>query len=126
MRINIKTTNIASNPGLSGFIYKRLEAFEKLTSRHSEATIVDVEVGRTTTHHHTGDIYRAEINVHIGNKSFRATQETGDLNASIDAARDQMLEELRSNKEKRLSLVRRGSQKVKAFVKGFPWWRRSR
>ena len=122
MRINIKTTNIRLTLELSDYLNKRLEGFEKLTSHYSEATIVDVEIGRTTKHHQTGDIYRAEINVHIGHKSFRAVQETGDLYASIDAARGQMLEELRSNKEKRLSLVRHGSQKIKAFIKGMRWW----
>ena len=126
MRINIKTTNIRLTLELSDYLNKRLEGFEKLTSHYSEATIVDVEIGRTTKHHQTGDIYRAEINVHIGHKSFRAVQETGDLYTSIDAARGQMLEELRSNKEKRLSLVRHGSQKIKAFIKGMRWWGKGR
>ena len=124
MRVTIKTTGINLTPDLSDYLNKRLTALEKLTAHHSEAVMVDVEIGRTTKHHHTGDIYKAEINVHVGHKSFRAVKETGDLFTSIDAAKDQMLEELRSNKKKRLSLVRHGSQRVKAFIKGFPWWGR--
>lgn len=111
-------------PDLSDYLEKRLASLDKLTARAGETAIADVEIGRTTTHHQTGDIYRAEINVHIGNKSFRAVQETEDLFTSIDAAKDQMMEELRTEKEKHLSLVRRGSQQVKAFIKGFPWWGR--
>ncbi|OHA27226.1 MAG: ribosomal subunit interface protein [Candidatus Taylorbacteria bacterium RIFCSPHIGHO2_02_FULL_46_13] len=126
MRITIKTTNITLTPEISDYLGKRLESLEKLTTRDNEVAIADVEIGRTSTHHHTGDIYRAEINIHIGHKSFRAVKETGDLLTSIDAAKDQMMEELRSDKDRRLSLLRRGSQHVKAIIKGFPWWRRRR
>ncbi|HEY4499463.1 MAG TPA: ribosome-associated translation inhibitor RaiA [Candidatus Paceibacterota bacterium] len=126
MRINIKTTNVTLTPELSGYLSKRLEALEKMTERFGEAAIVDVEIGRTSKHHHTGDIYRAEINVHVRNRSFRAMKETPDLFSSIDEAKDQMLEELRSDKEKHLSLLRRGSQQVKTFIKGMRWWDRGR
>jgi ribosomal subunit interface protein len=124
MRTTVKTTNITLTPDLSDYLTKRLSALEKLTTHDTEVALVDVEIGRTTKHHHTGDIYRAEINVHIGQRSFRAVQETNDLYTSIDAAKDQMMEELRTEKEKRVSLLRHGGQRVKAFIKGFPWWRR--
>lgn len=123
MKINIKTTNLTLTPDISAYLEKRLSAFEKLTSHEFESAIVDVEIGRTSAHHQTGDVYRAEINVHAGHRDFRAVEETGDLYTSIDAAKDRMMEELRSEKEKRLSLVRRGGQRVKAILKGFPWWR---
>lgn len=124
MRITIKTTNITLTPELSEYLNKRLSALEKLTTHESEAAIADVELGRTTKHHQTGDIYKAEINLHIGGKSFRAVEETQDLYTSIDDAKDRMMDELRSDKGKRLSLLKRGGQRVKAFIKGFPWWRR--
>jgi len=124
MRINIKTTNITLTPDVSEYLTKRLSALEKLTSWHTEAAIADVEIGRTTQHHQTGDVYRAEINIHIGNKSFRAVQETGDLNSSIDAAKDQMMDELRSDKGRRISRLRRGGQQIKALIKGMKWWRK--
>ncbi len=124
MRTRIKTTNITLTPDIAEYLEKRLAAFEKLTAHHSEDAFLDVEIGRTTKHHHSGDIYRAEINIHIGQKNFRAVQETGDLHSSIDAAKDQMMDELRSEKGKRMSLIRHGGQKVKAFIKGIPWWKR--
>jgi len=37
-----------------------------------------------------------------------------------------MMEELRSDKQRRVSLVRRGGQQIKALIKGFPWWRSGR
>lgn len=124
IRTNVKATNIELTPEISDYLSKRLSAFEKLISHHPDAAIIDVELGRTTKHHQTGDVYRAEINVHVGHRSFRASRETPDLYTSIDEAKDQMMDELRSDKERRISLVRRGSQHVKAFIKGFPWLRR--
>ena len=123
MRTNIKTTNITLTPEISDYLSKRLAGFEKVITHDSEVALVDVEIGRTTKHQ-SGDIYRAEINIHIRHKSFRAVKETDDLYTSIDAAKDQMMEELRTNKEKRISLLRRGGTRVKALIKGLRSWRR--
>ncbi len=123
MRLHIKTTNIPSTPELTEYLERRLSALDKLTVHHEEEVIVDVEVGQTTRHHQSGDIYRAEINVTIGKTVFRAVQETEDLFTSIDVAKDQMLGELRSFKGKRISLARRGGQKIKALMRRLPWWR---
>lgn len=126
MRTNIKATDLALTPDISEYLEKRLAAIEKFMAYASEPAIIDVEIGRTTRHHQSGDIYRAEINIHRGQRSFRAVQEAQDLHAAIDAAKDKMMEELRSSKEKRVSALRRGGQRVKSFIKGFPWWRNER
>ena len=55
MKINIKTTNLTLTPDISAYLEKRLSAFEKLTSHEFESAIVDVEIGRTSAHHQTGD-----------------------------------------------------------------------
>lgn len=122
MRTNIKTTNIVLTEELSGYLEKRLSSLDKLVAHHEEEAIADVEIGRTTKHHQSGDVFRAEINVHIGRRSFRAVREAGDLLSSIDEAKDQMMDELRSEKGKRMALIRKGGQKVKAFIKGMKWW----
>jgi ribosomal subunit interface protein len=109
-------------PDISAYLEKRLSALDKFLLGKEEA-IVDVEIGRTSKHHQSGDIFRAEINVHVGTKGFRAVSETSDLLASIDEAKDEMLGELRSDKGKSMHLIRRGGQKVKALIKGLPWWK---
>ena len=86
--------------------------------QNEEAALLDVEIGRTTKHHLSGDIFRAELNLSVGSKRFRAESETADLYASIDEAKEQMMNELRSEKGRKLHLIRRGGQKIKAIIKG--------
>jgi ribosomal subunit interface protein len=124
MRINIKATNMELTPEISAYLNNKLESLEKLVRQKDESAMADVEVGRTTKHHHSGDIFRAEINLHIGQKSFRAVREASNLFGAIDEAKDQMMDELRTNKGKTIRLIRRGGQKIKAAVKGLYWWRK--
>lgn len=123
MRINTKATNISLTPDVTAYLEKRLSSLEKFLSSN-EAAIVDVEVGKTTKHHQSGDVFRAEINVHVGNRSFRAVSETSDIRAAIDEAKEEILSELRSDKDRKIHFLRKGGQKVKALIKGLSWWRK--
>lgn len=123
MRINIKGTNIELTADISDYLNKRLSSLEKLVHDKNETAMLDVEIGRTTKHHQSGDIFKSELNLNIGSKNFRAVTEATDLFSSIDAAKGQMMNELRSNKGKKMHLIRRGGQKVKALMKGLYWWR---
>lgn len=122
MKINIKGTNLSITPEISEYLNKRLQAVEKFLPKDGGAFIADAELGRTTQHHQTGDIFRAEINMHIGGKSFRAVSEGQDLFFAIDNVKDEITRILGADKEKRISLIRRGGQKVKAIIRGlYPW-----
>jgi ribosomal subunit interface protein len=78
-----------------------------------------VEIGKTTGHHKTGDLFKSEITLHIGGKVFRASAEKEDLYSAIDVVTEEVAEELRSFKNKRKSLIRRGASKIKSIIKGF-------
>ncbi|MDO8492258.1 MAG: ribosome-associated translation inhibitor RaiA [bacterium] len=119
MTINIKGTAIVLTPEISNYLRKRLEAIEKFLPKEGDAFIADVELGKTTNHHQTGDIFRAEINVHIGGKAFRAVSEKQDLYSAIDDMKDQIGRELASFKGKRLSIIRRSGQRLKNLLRKF-------
>lgn len=118
MRINEKGTNMEITPNIRDYLYKKLQHLEKFIDAKDESTLCDVELGKSSNHHKNGDIFRTEINLHIKGKSLRAVAEESDLFASIDIAKDEMVRELQSNKDKRISSIRRGGAKMKAFVKG--------
>ena len=117
MRINLKGTNIELSPEIKAYLDKRLESLQKFVPNGGQSFIVDVELGRTTRHHHAGDIFRAEINVFIGKKSFRAVSEQADLYIAIDDVKAEITRELGSDKERKISLLRRGGQKFKEFFR---------
>jgi len=118
MQKNIKATNIEITPAISDYIDKRFSAFDKFT-QGDESARCDIEVGKTTHHHKNGDIFKAEVNLHISGKNFYAMIEKDDLYAAIDLVKDEIVRALTTHKDKGLSLMRKGALKMKNALKGF-------
>ena len=116
MKINTKATNITLTSDISSYLSKHLAVIEKLVS---DTAMCDVEVGKTTMHHKTGDVFMAEINIVVEGKSFYAKAEREDLYAAIDQVRDEIFRMLTDYKAKRKTLVRRGGAMIKNMLKGF-------
>ncbi|MFA6227093.1 MAG: ribosome-associated translation inhibitor RaiA [Candidatus Paceibacterota bacterium] len=120
MKHNIKTTNIFLTPAITDYVDKRLSHLDKFISPEDLETVMCyVDIGKTTKHHKSGDFFKAELTLHIGGKSLRATSERDDLYAAIDVVNDEMANELKSFKDRRMSIIKRGRAKLKAILKGF-------
>lgn len=100
------------------YLYKKLAYLEKFLSATDGGVLCEVELGKISQHHNKGDIFRTEINLHFAGRNLRAVSEKDELFASIDVAKDEMVRELQSNKDKRVSLMRHGGAKIKNFIKG--------
>lgn len=123
MVLHLKGTGITITPEISDYLNRRLEGIQKFLPKGENTITADVELGRTTRHHQNGDIFFAEITLRLGGKSFRAVSDRHDLYSAIDGMKDEITRELGSYKEKRLSLLRRGGQKVKNLLRGLSPWR---
>lgn len=116
MNININAKSIDLTPALKDYTEKRLGGITKFT--HGEPTIT-VELGKTTNHHKQGDVFMAEINVTTTlGKQYRAVSEKEDIYEAIDDVRNEIVRELTHDKEKKMTLFRRGAQRVKNLIKG--------
>lgn len=131
MKINIKATNIHLTPEISDYLQKKLDMLDRMIDSNDTSVFCEVEVGKTTNHHKTGDVFRTEINLTRDGKFFRAVSEESTINASIDEAKDEILSELKNYKSKRMTLMRRGGAQIKNLIKGVgrvgsyrPWRRR--
>ena len=118
MNINIKNTNIVLTSELNEYLLKRINVIEKFFSHDSSAKC-DIELAKTTEHHKNGDIFRAEIHITAKNKNHYASAEKEDIHSAIDIVKDEILREIKSQKEKKISVLRRGGAKVKNIIKGF-------
>ncbi len=120
MKHNIKTTEIFLTPAINDYLEKRIANLDRfIPSNVFESAMCYIDLGKTTQHHKNGDFFKTELTVHIGGKSFRATATESDLYASIDIATEGMAEELKSFKDKKAGLIKRGGRKIKNFIKGF-------
>ena len=119
----LKGTGIDLSEAITAAVDKVVASIEKYTDPSDTSTIVEIEVGKTTNHHRSGEIFRAEINFHSRIGSLRAESEKEDLYVALIAAKDEIVESLRSKKSKRTDFIRRGGLKVKNMLRGLPWER---
>lgn len=117
MNLNIKTTNISLRPETKEYLEKKLMMLGNVIDFNQDSVFAQVELGKTTQHHRQGDIFRAEINLKIAGHSFRAVSEKEDLYSAIDEMKDEIGREVKSGKQKSISLFRRGAQKMKKFLR---------
>lgn len=118
MNIHIRVAGIELTPAIEEYVNRKGEMLKKFADMGSTPADLAVEVGKTTAHHKSGDIFRAEFQMHTKNGDFRTVSENIDLYSAIDTAKDEMLEILRSGKDKRQTLFRRGKQKIKDMMRG--------
>ncbi|MEX0924622.1 MAG: ribosome-associated translation inhibitor RaiA [Candidatus Paceibacterota bacterium] len=121
MKINIvQATNIDLSDAITNYLEKKLSRVsEKLVDPNDESAMCDVDLGRTTEHHKTGEVYRAEFNLHIAGKDLYAEAEEIDLYAAIDEARDDLERQLKSHQKKQTTLLRKGGKKLKEMLRGW-------
>lgn len=103
---------------IESYVDEKLASIEKFAIPHTEEELfVEVEVGKTTNHHQQGDVFRAEANVRVRGKHFRAVSEKSDLYAAVDDVRSELVRELNSYKGKERNLARRGALMLKNLLR---------
>jgi ribosomal subunit interface protein len=119
IKINLKVTNFQATPDIQNYLDKKLEKIGDIAERRQDEVILRVEIGKTTKHHKSGAVYRAEIETHVGGKDVRAVSEKEDIFAAIDEAKDELVRELVHNKEKEEALLKKGGRKIKDMLRRF-------
>lgn len=117
MNIKIKSRDFDLTPAIDDYITKKISTLEKFLEV-KDNILCEIEIGRTTKHHKSGDIFRAEVNiVEPGNKQIYAVAEESDMYTAIDVVRDEAERAIVSRKTKRFTLIRRGGTRIKELLK---------
>lgn len=119
MKTNIKTTGIELTDALSSYVDEKVAQIEKVIDMSDESVLCEVEIGTSTKHHQSGEIFIAEINLHTAGKDYRAVSEKEDLYAAINDAKEQIMKSAKQHRTRLRTLLRRGSISVKKRIKGF-------
>lgn len=114
--ISIKSTNLEFTTTIREAITKKLLALERFTVRLGPVVELQVEVGKTTTHHRKGDIFHAEATLHLPGARLRAEKDAETLYAAIDAARDELARQIKKYKERRRTRVASGARRAKEMI----------
>jgi len=128
MKINIKTTNISLDEPLRIWVEKKLGEMDRFLGsfgsdglddpKHKEKVELWVDIGRTSQHHQKGDVFRAEVQMHLPNKSLRAEAIHEDLRVAINIVKEELEIEVKKYKGRRISRARTWARKTKEWVRG--------
>ena len=117
MKIKIKMTNFSLTPSIENYLREKVNALDKFLP-NDESIFADIELAKTTKHHQKGDIFKAEVNLKVPGRLIRAVAEEWDLRAAIDAVKDELHRKITMNKEKNISLYRKGARFLKNLLRG--------
>lgn len=117
MKFHIKGTNMNVTSEIADYLQKKIDMLDKFIDSNDTSILCEVEIGRTTTRHKSGDIFRTEINIRLDGKQFRAVAEDVTPLSSIDDAKDEMARELSNYKSRQLTMLRRGGAAIKNLLR---------
>jgi ribosomal subunit interface protein len=113
--IHTKSTNFTITPQLRTLLEQKFTPLEKYIDSKSDVTC-DIELEKIGDHH-SGRIFRAEVNLYTHGTMFRAEATEELMEHAIDVIRDELKRELHHVHDKQRSLVRRGSQAIKNMLR---------
>ncbi|MDP3881094.1 MAG: ribosome-associated translation inhibitor RaiA [bacterium] len=109
MKIQIKATNLELTPPMKTYIEEKIGSIEKGLKRYDEnnSLIAAVEIGRTSNHHHKGDVYYAEVTLPLPDKVLRAEVTDNEIHLAVNKAKGIINRELRKYKTARIFKFKR-------------------
>ncbi len=117
MNLTIKNVNGGTDANVRAYLEKKLETLSRIVNLNDSDVVVKAELGKTTEHHKTGDIYKAEVIIESNGRTYIATAIAETINAAIDAVKDDLAREIKAGKEKSITTNRKGDADIKNKIK---------
>lgn len=114
----IKATGMELSSAIEDYVRSRVASLEKYVDKKDTSTNMDIEVGKTTEHHQSGEIFRATFTIQFKGKAIHASADNADLYAAIDEVRDEIARMMSEHKEKKKTLFLKGASQIKHMLKG--------
>jgi len=119
MKTIIHVSGMENTEAIEAYVEKKLATLDRLLEQDDESIVARVEVGKSNKHHKKGDVFFAEVSVHMRGKKFMSNETNADLYAAIDAVKDELSREIKTYRGKKQEGVKRGGQVAKkALQKG--------
>lgn len=114
--INTKATNMELTDELTTLLDQKLTPLEKFIPKDETDLKCDVELERLTEHQ-SGRVHRAEINLFIAGRKYRAEATEDQMEKAIDRMKNEVKKEIRRSNSKHGSMVKRGGRKIKDMMR---------
>lgn len=125
MKIIIRTKNLKLTEDFQKFVEEKIGSLKKfiniLKTENGEKgktlSEVFVEIEKENRHHKKGQIFRAEVQLHLPGKSLVAEERGEDLKKAIIGAKDELSREIKKYKLKTIETRRRSQRKIKKSLR---------
>ena len=120
MRVNIRHKDIEITDSLREYVDEKIvRPVEKLLKRADDSSdpVLDIEVSRTTQHHHKGEVFRASATLALGHRTIRASAEDTDIHAACDTLENELKREITRYKTSSLSIAKRLGRRAKQLMR---------
>ncbi len=114
--IQMKGSGLALTPEITGLIEHKLSSLGKFIPERATDATCAVEIQKTAEHQ-SGKIFRAEVNLFMLGKLYRAEGTEEQIEKAIDEMRSDLKRELTRDHEKHDSLLKRGGRKIKEMLR---------
>ena len=120
MKINLQGKNFELTPAIKDYVFKKVINLEKLLSTMEIGggeAIINFEVGKSTKHHKSGEVFHSDCLIKISGKEFYSSSDREDLYQTVDEIIDDLFGEITRNKDRKQTLFRRGASSIKKMLK---------
>ena len=100
MHLDIKTKDMELTDAIRAYVEEKMAALDAKVARFGTSVTAEVEVGKTSNHHHKGEIYRAEVHVRLPGNTIYAEATDEDLYTAITQAKHEADRQITAYKEK--------------------------
>lgn len=109
MKLNIKATDLELNDAMRTYIDDKIASISKWVKRYDKGDdlLLNLEIARTTKHHHKGDVFYAEITLQLPDRVIRAEVHDSDVKKALLKVRNLVKRDLRKYKTARIFKIRR-------------------
>jgi len=117
MQITIKDTRHDLTDGMRTIVEDKLSALEKHVRSSATPATLECEIEQSIAVERAGAKYRAEGNLSVDGKLYRAEGVGTTLEGAVDSVRDGLVRELRSAQGKKRGFVKRGGAALKQLLR---------
>ncbi|MEN9557751.1 MAG: hypothetical protein RL141_120 [Candidatus Parcubacteria bacterium] len=104
MQLTIESKGLDLTDALRAFTEEKFRSLEPF----ADIVKLDIDLGKSSGHHHHGEIFFCEAHLFLAGKDFFVKKEEADLYKAIDKVKDHLKEMLAEWKDRQVSEQRRG------------------
>lgn len=124
MNIVVKATNRDLSDPMRLLVEKKLSTLEKYTRRAKTPVLLDCEIEESLAVERAGGRYKAEGNLSVDGRLFRAEAIGETLEGAVDRVRDELARELKRTRGRERNLMKRGGETFKRMLQLGRFWDR--